>query len=182
MSNPSINRWGLNLFWYCYWFTDKNYYLNLQQDTLILKLIYIFLNYGTLFPKNIFKNKYWFFNKFNFDNYFNSHNTKYYRIVNFKNATMGIDSCYHDRIGLKNIYYGKIWILKFQNWLIVNYYCFQPIKKKKLTANLFKKSPKGASLYLAKSTSDAKALSRTKLFLFFSIFNKFNNTKNYYRF
>jgi hypothetical protein len=59
MSNPSINRWGLNLFWYKYWFTDKNNALVIHQDNIINKLMLIYLHFGLFFTKNIFFNKYW---------------------------------------------------------------------------------------------------------------------------
>ena len=49
MSNPTINRWGLNLFWYKYWYTDKNYNLNTQIDAAMVYLVHTFLNFGILF-------------------------------------------------------------------------------------------------------------------------------------
>ncbi len=55
MSNPSINRWGLNLFWYRYWFNDKNNALVVHQDNVVNKLLLTYLHYGLLFTKNIFK-------------------------------------------------------------------------------------------------------------------------------
>lgn len=180
MGNPLINRWGVNLFWYNFWFVDKNYHLLIKQDTILSKLIYIFLNYGILLPKNIFTNKYWFYRKFDFKNYFNYHNTKYFRIVNFKNATTNVSSFYFNRMKLKNIYQGKLWILRYQNWLIINYYCFRPVTGKILKktipdSDLFKK---GAYLNPAFSNK----IEFDRLFFFFFFMQNRQINANYYNF
>lgn len=180
MSNPLINRWGLNLFWYKFWFTDKNYYLTMQQDSVISQLVYIFLNYGILLPKNTFLAKYWFYRKFSFKNYFTYHNTKYYRVVNFKNTTTNVNSFFFNRTDIKNVYNGKLWILRYQHWLVINYYCFKPLKTKnfKKTTNssiFFKKS-----LYLEPTKS--KNLLYTRLFFFFNFLQIQQNNFSYYKF
>ena len=67
MSNPSINRWGLNLFWYRFWYNDKINSLIINQDNIINKLILIYTHFGLLHNKNLFFNKYWFFNSSNIE-------------------------------------------------------------------------------------------------------------------
>lgn len=59
VKNPLIKRWGLNLFWYKFWFNDKNYSFNLNFFLIIEKILYFILFYGIFFPKNIYFNKYW---------------------------------------------------------------------------------------------------------------------------
>lgn len=179
MSNPSINRWGLNLFWYRFWFVDKNLSKNLHSDAFIDELVYLFLNYGILFYKNIFFNKYWFFNKIKFKNFFNEHSSKYYRVVNFKNTILNINSIYYSRIKLKNIYFSKIWILKYQNWIIILFYAFKPYQKTSKKKN--KKINKELDIFLDKTNSNVKFLKRIKS-IYFYLFQFNYNKKNYYNF
>lgn len=159
--------------------TDKNYLNLVQQDKIITKLIFIYLNYGILFPKNIFFNKFWYFSKFNFENYQNTHNMKYYRIVNFKNRSMGIDSHYAVRSQVKNTYFTKIWIMRYQNWLIINYYCYFP-KIKSKAAYFFGKK-KNIPFLLNDVKKDFLFLKRAKLLMIF-FFNKNFCKDNYYIF
>lgn len=179
LSNSSINKWGLNLFWYNFWIVDKNYAEIIQQDKIIQKLIFFYLNFGVLFPKNIFFNKYWYLNKFSFLNYFNEHNLKYYRMVNFKNEAMGIDSNYTVRNKIKNTYFTKIWILRYQKWLIINYYCFRPMIRKKNDDFSWKK--KDLLFFMKENKKKTISFKRLKLILFFFINIKFN-TNFYYKF
>lgn len=179
MSNPLINRWGLNLFWYRFWFNDKNYHFTLHQDTLINKLVYIYLNYGVLFPINIFINKYWFK-----DNQtkisWNTHNSKYYRIMGFKNLISKEMNYYKERTKLTGIYQSKIWILKYQHWIVINFYCFTPLKKKSIInkKNTFYKH---LDTPLTSKKSRLDNIKRLRL-LFFFFYKKINNISFYYQF
>ena len=177
MSNPIINRWGLNLFWYRFWFTDKNNSLNVNQDNLINKLIILYVHYGLLYPTNSYLSKYWFFfKKFNFNFSNNLLNLKYFRLVEYKNKIINETKNYKLRNKLKNLYFSKIWILKYQSWLVINFYCFQPLiskhKKKKYRGNL--------SLYLDKNSSKKNLFLflRFKLYLFYFT-NNFLNNRSY---
>jgi hypothetical protein len=180
MSSPSINRWGLNLFWYRFSFNDKNFSQNFHKDDAADNLIYLFLNYGVLHPQNLFFSKYWFkkTNKI----FFNEHTTKYYRVVNFKNLLLNINSFYYTRIKLKNIYFSKIWILKYQSWIIINFYSFQPIpqsvllkKKKNLYTN------RELDFYAQKIKRNQLFFKRFKI-LYFFLLNTLLHTSKYYKF
>ncbi len=179
MSNPSIGRWGLNLFWYKFWFYDKNYYLSLQHDILINKLVYTFLNFGIMFPVNIFINKYWF-QKYKTTNYFNNHNTKYYRIMGFKNLITKETNYYKERIKIENVYQSKIWILKYQNWVVINFYCYSPIKKRYLKNQKFKYNLRIDTPFL-NFIQNQENYKRFKLILFY-FFKKKNNINYFYQF
>lgn len=183
MSNPNISRWGFNLFWYKLWYSDKNYTPKLHQDKLFTKLVYVYLMYGILYPNNIFNHKYWYLNKFrNISDYRNNHNTKYYRIMNFKSSAMNINSSYAVRINMKNIYTTKIWLFRYQNWLVINFYCFQPPKKK-----LLKKKPnsvvfKDSDFYLTHSSTHVSHLRRLKYSILYYGLSKTPTKKSYYIF
>jgi hypothetical protein len=131
MSSPSINRWGLNLFWYRFWYNDKiNAFFN-HQDDLINKFVLIYLHYGIVHSQHLFLSKYWFLNiKQDIRNYYDEMFTQCFRVAEYKNRVTGERKSYKLRLKIKNLYFSKIWILRYQSWIIVNFYCFQPPKKK----------------------------------------------------
>jgi len=180
MSNPSINRWGLNLFWYNYWFNDKNNSIILHQDNLINKLILIYIHYGILTNKNIFLNKYWYnFNLKTLKNYQDNYNLKYFRLVEYKNRVLNESKSYKIRNKIKNIYFSKIWILRYQKWLIINFYCFQPMSSK-LNKKILKK--KSFNFYIDNNLNTPKFLNYRKKFFLFFFLNKFFKNNYYYKF
>lgn len=130
LSNPSINRWGLNLFWYRYWYTDKLQQAYIQQDYIFNQLLYTYILYGILTPHNLFLNKYWHMNIENVNwKHQNFYNEKYYRKGELKGLAVEDVNTIRLRFKVKHLYFSKIWILRFQNWVILNFYSFQPIKK-----------------------------------------------------
>ena len=177
MSNPSINRWGLNLFWYKHWYSDKTSQVTIQQDSLLDDLIYSYLFYGLLYPKNIFINKYWYNFKYNIKLNLNKlHNEKYYRFVELKNLFSNEKSIQRLRIKIKQMYFSKIWVLRYQQWLIINFYNFQSLKK---FTNTAKKSTNVTSLkYL--NIKQHSNLKRIKFFLNLTLLKLNNNKKSYY--
>jgi len=127
MSNPCINRWGLNSFWHHYWYSDSRYYLNVQHDNLVLELLTTYLNYGTDVSSPMFLNSFW---------YKTSTKSKpqsldqYYRWATVYNDTLRTTSTYRLRKESEETFRTRINILKFSSWFIVNVYWFQPDKDK----------------------------------------------------
>jgi hypothetical protein len=179
MSNPLINRWGMNLFWYKFWFSDKNYYLNIQQDVLVSKLIYLFLNYGILLPKNIFTSNFWFKNKSPSANYAIQHNTKYYRVMSYKDNITGAVSFYFNRTKIKNIYFGKLWILRYQTWLVVNLYCFKPVASK-FSKTTVRSHSRNNTICL--KNRDSRPFNAAKRLFFFLFIKVYQNPNRHYFF
>jgi hypothetical protein len=179
MSHPSINRWGLNLFWYRFWFNDKINALMNHQDHLLDKFILIYLHYGLLNYKNLFISKYWYLTE---NNFLTTHRaevfTKYFRVIEYKNRTLNEHKSYRLRIKVKNLYYSKIWILRYQNWIIINFYSFQPLKKKLLKK---KKTKKHFDTYLSPFNQNNSYFFRYKL-IFYLFFNLIMSKQNYYNF
>lgn len=133
MSNPLINRWGFNLFWYNFWYTDKNSFLQNSLDSIITKLLFIYINYGLLFQKNPFFSNYWYKKNILLStNLYKKYDLKYFRIMEHKNRITGELTRFYTRIAKKDVYYSKFWVLKYQNWIIIHIHSFQPLKKKKL--------------------------------------------------
>jgi len=166
MSNPVTNRWGLNLFWYKWWYNDKISTLLYHQDILIERIVYTYINYGTTHTKNTFTSHYWTPLSFaKIKNFANVYMTKVTRYVERVHQTFNEKNTRKARVKPSALYNSKIWILRFQNWLILNFYFFQPLKKFKIEKNKNIKS----STTLLKYTSKIhlKMLLRQKLILFY---------------
>nr|QCU82628.1 ribosomal protein S3a [Pseudourostyla cristata] len=180
MSNPSINRWGLNLFWYKYWYSDKMYQLNIQQDHAFGWMVYTYLFFGTLFFKYVFINKYWFKKKFNFNfNGYLEHNAKYFKYKEFKDLVTQELSIQKLRIKTSHIYYSRVWIFRYQQWLIINFYNYKPLIKNKKHTIRSKKTLLFAQI--ANNVKFKNNCKRLKLFLLL-ITCKFQQTNNLYLF
>ena len=125
MSNPSVNRWGLNTFWHNFWYTDFQYSYNVQQDHIFTKLIHLFLFYGVNLTYNIFASSYWYAKQY-------SHLTinSYQRWIHRKPNQFGEILKYSLRVEADSIFLMKIWILRYGKWVVINQYWFQPLKKR----------------------------------------------------
>lgn len=180
MSNPSINRWGLNLFWYKYWFNDQNTSVGFHQDNLINKLVLIYIHYGLFSLKNIFLNKYWYnISLKSLKMYYDRYNLKYFRLIEYKNRVLNESKSYKIRNKIKNIYFSKIWILRYQKWLIINFYAFQPMSSK-LNKKMLKK--KSFDFYINKNRKTIKFLNYRQKFLLSFFLNKYFQNNDYYKF
>ena len=128
MSNPCINRWGLNSFWHHYWFSDTKYALNLQHDRLILELLQTFIKYGSNVHKLTFWNPFWYKKNIQPSN---TNSNYLYRWVTMYSKSADTNSTYRLRKEGEEIFLARTSFLKLNSWLIVNFYWFQPDKSKK---------------------------------------------------
>ena len=131
MSNPCINRWGLNAMWYHYWYSDSSYSLNLSQDRLILDLTQTYLNYGTDHTTKLFWNSFWY----------KSNLTpqtvdlkSYYRWLPLYSEILRTTSYYPFRTSSEERFNTRASVLRYNSWFILNLYWFQPdkIRQRKL--------------------------------------------------
>jgi hypothetical protein len=128
MSNPCINRWGLNSFWHHYWYSDYAYSSNLKQDRIFIDLIQTYLAYGSAAPADFFWNRYWYKT--------NSAPAKkqlqdYYRWITVSSSPFQMTNTYRLRIASEEVFQTRISVLRFDSWIIINFYWFQFDKKKK---------------------------------------------------
>lgn len=186
LSHPSINRWGLNLFWYNFWYSDRNKSSNVHQDYFFNRLITLYVNYGITVDRDLFYSKYWYNKESNF---FKLHSFTlgenlpiYFRRIEYKNKITNELALVKLRIKKKNAHLTKLWILRFQNWIIINLYFIQPLKKrssftekKKYEKSLLTHKSFFASLRLEK-------ISFIRLIFFYKFINKNQTYKNYYFF
>jgi hypothetical protein len=71
----------------------------------------------------------------------------------------------------------KVWIFKYQNWILLNFYWFQPVKKSAFKE--IKKQPKTFSLLQTENTKTLSSLRRYRLFLTKNLYSVFFNKLNY---
>ena len=127
MSNPCINRWGLNLYWHHYWYSDVRYGANAHQDEIFLKLMQIYLVYGLNSSATLGFNKYWFRNS-TASNMLINNTQHHYRWLTLYNPTLQSVSTYRLRTENPEVFYAKTTVLKFNSWIVLNTYWFQPDK------------------------------------------------------
>lgn len=175
MSNPCINRWGVNTFWYSFWYSDINYANNLKQDTLFIKLINTYLFYGINLPHNIFANTYWYTKnckKLNFPTYYRWYTQK-------QVDAWGNKRYYSLRQTVDCVFPMRLWLLRYGNWFIINLYWFQPFKqKRKYTGMLDKTHDDEFDISVPKNTSSIRKLKTLFSKTFFNTFLY----KTYYKF
>lgn len=185
LSHPSINRWGLNLFWYNFWYSDKTKSYDTHLDFHLNKLVINFINYGLIVEKDLFFSPYWHNKKSKFykehENSFEKNVPFCYRYAQYKNKINNELTLVKFRIKKKNLHFTKVWILRFQNWLIINVYLIQPLKKK--FNYVLKKKQKREFLLEYASLTDTARISflRTIFFFKYLIQNQYIK-KNYYYF
>ena len=126
VSNPSINRWGLNTLWHRFWFKDWGYASTVNQDRNINSLVETYLLHGLDIPRYFFFNPYWYNEKVSVIK-----RPLYFRWIMAKNKTLGFRTMYRLRTQTTDFYPMKIWILRYSRWLIINFYWFQPNKYKR---------------------------------------------------
>lgn len=121
ISLPVLNRTGYSMFWQSVWDSKLNYNRNWKEDFLIRSIIpFIFINRLTLSP--------------HFTNYNTLKITKYtQKNQNFyllDQPSKLVDFFYKFFKEKKKVppYILKIWIIKFQKWLIVYFSLYSPLK------------------------------------------------------
>ena len=130
MSHPCINRWGSNTFWKTLWYSDYNYSNNVKYDLLFENLIISYLSYGLETTQPFFTSSFWYnaHNKL-FKKEFLQKDQLYFRSFSKWDDFMEEQIHYNIRIKKNNMYLMRIWILKYNHWLLFNIYWFQPLKK-----------------------------------------------------
>ena len=128
MSNPCINRWGINSIWNHYWYSDNRYALNLKFDKILIDLVTTYLTFGMNVKSSLFYNPYWFKTSLHPAK---SNTTLFYRWVSMYSDALRATSTYRLRIESEEIFTTQFNILKFDSWLVLNFYWFQPDKNRK---------------------------------------------------
>lgn len=124
MSNPVINRLGKNQFWYSH-FNSTNNYANLSKlNYSVPSLIKNYLEYSSSLDQNMMFNTYWY-NK----NIKRTSSPIYFKRVYFSNSILGIEHSYQIRLTISEYFPMKVWIMRYNSWLIIFSAWFKPRKK-----------------------------------------------------
>jgi len=188
MGNPTITRLGKTQLWYRKWYNDTSYKSTLKITYSFETLLNHYFNYGLFFHKNFFYHNYWYKNlllsKNNY-NFTNKHSTLYFRKYYYSHSTLTIEHTYFLRLKTPEYFPLKLYILKYNNWLIASIQWFKPLKSLKTnyinTTSFIRKFP---LLYTnTSSCSNSFKKIRFKLLMFFIQKFSRNSQKNLnYRF
>lgn len=186
MSNPIITRLGLTQFWYKYWYSDTKYSLNVKYDKLFTYLLHIYFTYGLDQKNNFFLNEYWYKNKWFKTRILKQKVTQnkiftnniFFRCKLFEDKVTSIKNNYILRNTTAEYFTLKLWVFKYNNWIIYIINWFKPQKKTKPNKYL---NNLNSSNLLHKKTSKNFYTKRSKLLLIW-IFKQFKLKKLYYEF
>lgn len=163
MSSPTINRWGLNTFWYHFWYSDNYYTKYLQQDAMFLKLLNLYLFFGLYTTRNFFVKSYWYMKQTNPIDV-----KRYFRYYTVKNKTLHTVSTYRLRKTLKHIYPMRLWFLRYNGWFLINVYWFQPVRPiRTLTRKVWSKTQDTFAVSKTHNNNNIRRFKTVILSLFF---------------
>lgn len=130
MSNPVINRLGINQFWHKHWYSDSLYAENLHQDNTFTSLIQLYLNYGLTYSTNFFFHEYFYKNNLKAKRLIKNNKISSCRRFFYTNTALDIDHSYLLKNKTEEYFPMRLWLLKYMNWVIFSVQWFKPIKKK----------------------------------------------------
>lgn len=173
VSHPGINRWGLNLFWYNLWFTDKNYAASLHQDKLFIELFFLYLQHDRIRPRDVWYRRYWGIRRtqkrkrvFGSKRYPAAKQIRRLESKTVYRKAKKVQDAAPDRFS-KHLYTSRIWILRYSSWLVLNFYSFSPLQmrietKKKKVKKVVQKTTVG--LVIPKKKNSLVMLKRLYFF------------------
>lgn len=118
-----LNRSGYSIYWNNSWDSKNNY----KKNFINFYFLDLFLN--KIFKDTLFVKDY-FFKKNKYNNFINKFFLK--NVLFLKKNYF-----FKNRIKLLKVFNSKIWILNYQNWIVINVYVY--ISKKKFYVNNIKK-------------------------------------------
>lgn len=128
ISIPAANKSGYSMFWNSMWDSKHNYNIFLKQDIFIKSSLILFLN-------DYSSDKLFFFLKLESRQVFNK-----YLINDLKiKKNLNFNSYYNFIRNLDNnndLFFSKLWLLRYQSWVILNISILSFIKNDNLKKNL----------------------------------------------
>jgi hypothetical protein len=115
ISVPVINKTGYSMYWSSMWDNKFNYSRFLKEDIYIRKFIPVLLEDNISLN---FKNKNCLINFSNLNTKYNMHMHKDWNKTEIYNYINGLN---------KSIFYtSKIWVLRYQSWILIFFYIYSP--------------------------------------------------------
>jgi len=125
ISTPILNKVGYSMFWNSMWDNKINYTRSLKEDIYLNRFV------NLVFEDNISANTLKFFNK----KYLNL-NYSLYKIPSKVKTEKNLKN-YFIKFGKVEFYTSRLWILKYQKWVILYLYIYLPLHNKlKIRKNL----------------------------------------------
>ena len=146
MGYPVITRLGINQFWYKHWYSDIFYGDNLKLNSLLPKLLKLYINYGLTTSNNFFFNKFFFNEKKNKSKPKTfSENLKFYRKFFYSNKMLNIEHSYFLRIKTSEYFPFRVWLISYCGWLVLCFSCYKPLKNPPVKKTITKKEVNSAN-------------------------------------
>jgi len=155
---PALNKVGYFLLWDSVWEDFFNYKQLLTADIFLKNLIYLLFSDYIMFSNYFLSNKYFYF-------LINSNSVFFNKYKNFNDL---IKFFKKQSLRTSPVYFGKVWFIQFQNWILISLYIYKPLIKK-IIAN--KETQLVNSHYFFKIKNKSN---------FFNKFKFFNTYKNFF--
>jgi len=150
MGYPVITRLGINQFWYKHWYSDINYGERTKLSNLMPKILKLYLRYGLTTSSDVFFNKFFFNKKVkNINTGIYNKNLKFFRKFFYSNKLLNIEHSYLLRIKTGEYFPLRVWLISYENWLVLCFSCYKPVKTSRKTNLKIKKELNSISLYIA---------------------------------
>ena len=164
MGYPVVTRLGVNQFWIKHWYSDCNAQENIQHDKVFEKLLLLYLNYGLSYPTNIFFHDYYFTKAYRRPGFSNlEQQTKYFRSFLYSHSVLTIQHSYLIRNRSSEYFPMRLWHVKYNNWVILAFNCFRPLKQKHSRRRVFEKRDANGVAVSLSTTTSASASRRFKI-------------------
>lgn len=132
MSNPLITRLGSNQFWYRHWYSANNYSNCLRQDSLIEKLLILYLNHGLTLTSSPFVHEHWYGRPYTKTRLSNATDySKFFRRFFYSNTVVGVEHSYLLRNRTGEYFPMKVWLFRYVGWFVISVQWFKPVKGKR---------------------------------------------------
>jgi hypothetical protein len=175
-----VTRIGINQFWYNHWYSSNNYSTNLSQDELTIKLLSYYIKHGASYPSNIFIHEYWYKKTKNKVKISPRQNLmQFFKRQYYSNSTLSIEHSYLIRYTTGEYFPTRLWLLRYNNWLVLSVSWYKPNKtKNSYTSNTYKQETKLPYL----TSNHQLSLGKRKNLAFARYFNQKLNKKTLYSF
>lgn len=168
MSNPTITRLGKTQFWYKKYYSDFSYTSTYKKYSTFETLLNNYFTYGIFLKNNILMHKFFYKNYVNNNNLQpkNINSSLYFRKYYYAHSTLTIEHSYSLRLKTPEFFALRLYILKYNNWIVLSIQWFKPLKntiKSKNLLNIKKSRP----VLTSTKINSTKKLKRTSLLILF---------------
>ena len=112
--------------WYKSYYSDFSYSSLFKKISSFEKFLNKYFQYGIFYKNNLFTNKFWFKN---IKNTASQNNTPlYFRKYYYSHQTLTIEHSYFIRLISPEFFSLKLYILRYNNWVIASIQWFKPLK------------------------------------------------------